>query len=744
MPEPTQESEGLREQVEALAARASRLDTTVWQRETVAQEYEDRFVALWDALRSSDDKYAVLKRFPFDALVFRRRGTAASHDGDVIVTALVEAPLSLTPQSWSAFLDSQRERGFEIVQSEWHHERFEIRPDGTPHSTVTMLLHVRHDPTRARYVIKGNLEVDWHPKSDDSLLPSARHIEVVSLRVLERRGEPVFRSVLEIESRDTGADPALPMLLMTYDLDGDGLVEILLPSSNTVYRNRGGRFEKDALTAHPLGYVRAAVVADFTGDGFADILGADKGLPLLYAGDEHGLFQMPPTVVDLPEPLVLPSVITCGDIDADGDLDVWIGQYRLPYVEGRMPTPYYDANDGYPASLLLNDGTGRFADVTEQAGLGAKRYRRTYASSFVDLDEDHDLDLLVTSDFAGADVYVNDGTGRFADVTKSILDEAHNFGMSHTFSDYNGDGRLDFFVIGMSSTTARRLTHMQLGRDDFEDHQRFRPIMGYGNRMYLATDTGFEQAAFNDSVARSGWSWGSTSFDFDNDGDRDVYVANGHISANSAKDYCTMFWRHDIYMGDSSANAALEQFFESTHTLLSEISWNGFEHNCLFMNEERRGFLEVGYLMDVAFEFDARGVVGDDLDADGKVDLLVTEARRPDGPVVHMLQNTWHENHNWIGVRLRDEGPGLTAVGARVVIEAASGRQVAQIVRGDSNASQHSNTVHFGLGSDSDVEWLKIRWPNGTVRHIPQPEINRYHDVRAREPRGSTDALIRR
>ena len=68
----------------------------------------------------------------------------------------------------------------------------------------------------------------------------------------------------------------------------------------------------------------------------------------------------------------LPKSFTAGDIDGDGDLDVWIGQYKFPYVEGSMPTPFYDSNDGHPAVLLENDGQGNFRDVTESAGLAAK------------------------------------------------------------------------------------------------------------------------------------------------------------------------------------------------------------------------------------------------------------------------------------------------------------------------------------------------------------------------------------
>ena len=173
--------------------------------------------------------------------------------------------------------------------------------------------------------------------------------------------------------------------------------------------------------------------------------------------------------------------MTGGDIDRDGDVDLWVTQYKPSYEGGQMPTPYYDANDGEPAYLLVNDGKGQFIDETDRRGLAAKRFRRTYSTSFVDLDEDADLDLIknmVVSDYAGIDLYENDGNGTFEDVTQEKFDDRHLFGMAHTFADFNSDGRLDLYAIGMSSTTARRLDRLQLGRADRPRHPSDAPSNG--------------------------------------------------------------------------------------------------------------------------------------------------------------------------------------------------------------------------------------------------------------------------
>src|SRR2546426_12200818 len=129
-----------------------------------------------------------------------------------------------------------------------------------------------------------------------------------------------------------------------------------------------------------------------------------------------------------------------------------------------LPISYYDANDGNPAYLLLNDGHGNFTDATPAAGLEKKRRRRTYSASFVDLNDDGNLDLLVVSDFAGVDLYRNDGRGHFSDVTREWVAEPHAFGMAHALTDFNADGRLDILMIGMNSPVADRLEHLDLWR----------------------------------------------------------------------------------------------------------------------------------------------------------------------------------------------------------------------------------------------------------------------------------------
>jgi enediyne biosynthesis protein E4 len=255
--------------------------------------------------------------------------------------------------------------------------------------------------------------------------------------------------------------------------------------------------------------------------------------------------------------------------------------------------------------------------------------------------------------------------------------------------------------------------------------------MGYGNRLFLGGKNGFAQAPYNHQVARAGWSWGVTGADFDLDGDRDIFVANGNLSRDSAKDYCTTFWRHDIYSGNSKANPVLSNFFGDLHEKVFHDggSWNGFEHNVFYLNLPGEGFVNVAFLLGVSHEFDSRGVVGTDLDADGRPDLLVAEVsvKSPGHKeILHLIKNNWETSGNWIGVRLRGRH-GISPLGGMVKLKADGKTFVHPVITGDSLWSQHPAIVHFGLGDLKAVETLEINWVNGKTTRIANPKVNQYH-----------------
>jgi hypothetical protein len=726
-------------------AERVRLDTTVWADEQLAQEYERTLISLWDALlrarRRGDhaQKIAVLTSIGFESL---NLGTPRKTDAlDHGIEAFEFAPphATLGPDEWTGFVSKLADTGYRLVQSEWRHVSFSPPSDGAPaRSAVALTLHLIDSGKERRIAIEGKLAVDWSERRDErgNFVPA--RVDASDLRMLTRTGPPAFRRVLSVrQPLQDKLSPIHPVLL--YDLDKDALPEVVLVRASRVLRNRGnGKFQNEPLLDDPFAQMETAltetgVIADMNGDAHPDLMSTRaRGDLVLYLGDAQGRFSEEPKVTPhFEQPLRGPSVLTVGDIDGDGDLDVWLAQYKPPYLGGQMPTPYYDANDGHPAYLLLNDGTGNFSDVTEATGLAARRFRRTYASSFFDLDDDGDLDLLVVSDFAGIDLYHNDGSGHFTDANHTLLGDRHMFGMSASFADYDLDGRTDFFVAGMTSTTADRLEGMGLGRRDRPEIQAMRMRMVFGNRMYLAADGGWREPEFSAQIARTGWTWGTTAFDFDNDGDPDLFAANGHVSGESVKDYYHNFWCHDVYQGTSEPNEALGVLFtEKMRGLAMGMeSWDGHQKNHLLMNRSGKDFVNVAFLMGVADAFDSRSAVSGDLDLDGLVDLIVVEDLATQGQKLHIYRNQLETQNAWIGVQLREEGGSVSPVGASVVVLTAGRKHVGRVVTGDTIMGQHGPTLHFGLGRETRVDALEVRWPGGATRVLQHPEIGRYHYV---------------
>jgi hypothetical protein len=700
------------------------LDRKYWHQEILAQEHEERFVALWDDMRRQQDKFAVLKKFPFTTFIIPTGKNERQLELDILAGEYSGAEKSYSREEFNASLDRLIEDGYRIQQLEFHQGEFRLAADGPAASVFSFIFHVYNIKTKVNHDFSGQIEVTWLPEKDSAGLFVPDQVKVIKLRSLERDTRiPSFSRYHHINGAyDLGNNPVL-----FYDFSRTGLADIILPSLNLIVRNKKGKFFEEKLFESRLNGVSGGIVGEFTGDDFADLIVVGlKENPKLFKGKEGGRFEQTPVILELSaQPQDLKggfNAVTAGDIDADGDLDLFLGSYVVPYNKGKaLPYPFFDANDGEPAYLLENDGKGNFKDITVEAGLGPKRHRLSYSASFVDLDEDRDLDLLVVSDFSGIDVYSNDGKGKFTDVTGKAIDQRSSFGMSHTIGDFNLDGRMDIYVIGMGSTTARRLTKMGIKVEEFQKIQEMVMPMAYGNRMYYGTaEPGvFKSAPNNDQVARTGWGWGSTNFDVDNDGDPEIYVANGHISQATAKDYCTFFWRQDIYMKEN------QKAGDPMDTLMKEGgSWNGFEHNVFFLNKNGEEFTNVSYMFGLAFETDSRVVISEDFNLDGKVDLIFTD----NAGNVFFLRNDFDTGNHWIGVTILEEGP-LSAVGAKVTVSTDKGEMKHWIINGDSFVSQHSYKKVFGLGRSDKIKFLEVQWPNGKTKRLENPKADRYYVV---------------
>ena len=738
-------------EVAAITAAREKLDSTLWKLEEIAQKHEEAVVGFWDAFRNAKDKWAVVESLSLGPVRLGKVKEEKGHDWGIREVVYFGDGVELDKEGWRKWIGELKAKGVKPMETEWHQQEFK-EEGGMFISIFGFLIHAEGEGGK-RWVVKGKAKMTWSKEKDVKGHAILSHLDVSDLYVLERNAPPEFSLAATLDPAKDNASTAstssggnLPKLrtgkwfggppLIVYDLNKDGLSEVILAGANLIYWNKGNHvYETERLLANYPGRLASAMIVDLNKDGRPDLFCVpDAGYPSVYLGTADGKFAAEPIESRVgTEPLIESANCTAGDVDGDGDIDIFVTQYKNPYELGQMPTPFYDANDGFPSFILLNDGKGRFVDGTEKAGLLAKRNRRTYSSSFVDLDGDGDLDLIVVSDFSGMDVYFNDGKGKFEDRTAMLGGDRHSFGMSHAIADFNGDGKLDIYMAGMGSTTARRLEKMGIGKAGGEEMTAKRMPMGYGNRLFLGGEKGeLKQAAYNDVVSRSGWAWGTTAWDFDNDGDRDLYIANGNMSRKTAKDYCTTYWRHDIYTGSSKQSPALDLFFGTCHQNFNEISWNPFEHKVLYMNEGGGKFLNVAYLFGLGQEYDSRSLVGDDLDGDGRVDLILNERSwNPEtGNTTQKMQiykNGLQSGNNWIGVRLSDDQPGASPIGATVFVKSGGRVDLLPVITGDSFSAQHSLSKHFGLGKATEVDSIEVRWPDGRISRRGKPHLNQYH-----------------
>lgn len=718
--------------IEAEEAEVAR---TIWGKEMLAQECGRPLERLWDAINAATntaDRWEVVTRFHVGELVPPKWDTEETKPHEIqLFQSTVAGPL-FTQEEWSGFLRSIQAGGWLLEQVEIRQTQFEPSELGVPvESRFWISAHLKNERERAQ--VEGDILVQWGERDAEGGFQIKR-VDASGITLKKRAGEPVFKLALNEEIVPQGQSRILDPLIL-YDLNQDGLSEIILAGRNLVYRNRGNfRFEGEPLCKFPEEFLSTALIADFDGDGHADFLGKKWEGLFLFKGSADGKFEHKPVLAWKPEkPLQKPMVMTCGDIDADGDLDLFIGQYKEPYEGGATPKPFYDADDGEPAYVLFNNGAGIFRDGTEACGLTGKRHRRAYSASFADLDGDHDLDLAVVSDFAGLDLYSNQGKGQFTDVTPARVTNAKAFGMALTLNDFNNDGRIDLLMIGMTSPTADRLNHLELWRDDPAEERPMRQEMTHGNRLYLNEINGkFAETALSATVARTGWSWGCTAFDLEDDGWVDLYIGNGLESNASVTEYDSEYWLHDKYVGLTNAGSATDLYFKSkfSRTRGRTHSYGGHEKNRFFLNLRGKEFLEAGYLMGVALPEDSRNVVSDDLDGDGKTDLAVMtfEIWPRAKQSLKVFRNSVATSGNWTGIRFSSNA-GKAWPGAAVRLFHAGGETIRHIVTGDSYRSQHAPKVRFGLGTNTLVDRVEIHRVGKPIQKLQPSTLNRYINV---------------
>ena len=517
--------------------------------------------------------------------------------------------------------------------------------------------------------------------------------------------------------------PGSGVAVLDYDRDGAEDLFVADGVRSILYRNDGhGRFTdvtvRAGLAAPDGSGIAATGVAagDVDGDGYPDLLVTNAFGPLrLFRNRGDGTFEETTSQSHFGITGNARSAVFA-DVDGDGDLDLFVcvtGDYYH-----QMPDPPYDANDGRPNRLYLNDGSGRFTDASAAWGL-ATPARWSLSAFFADYDDDGRPDLFVTNDFGLTNLYRNDGGKRFVDTTKKAGAEIRAYGMSGTWGDFDGDGRLDLYTTGTDTQWYFLHEYSSLpvglpGRIFLPIAVRWMEKMATGNSLLLQRpDHTFANATARSGAAHAGWNWSAIAADLDDDSNLDLYATNGMWGDGRDHDVELEFWWDSLAYWDDYV--AGKRTFDRKGAGIA-----GIERDRYFPNRgpgasplfEDRGFLEG---LDV--ETTGRAAVAFDANGDGALDLYVRSVQAPEA----LFLGSRRPEEHYLRVRLagtrgKDNRDG---VGARLVARLPDGRR---LVRETGNGSGYLSTgspiAHLGLGAATRLTDLAIRWPSGFVQDL--------------------------
>ncbi|MGI8990551.1 MAG: CRTAC1 family protein [Bryobacteraceae bacterium] len=460
-----------------------------------------------------------------------------------------------------------------------------------------------------------------------------------------------------------------------------GKVPPARPGSLYLYRNLGGGHFEDVTARAGLSnpyWGTGAAVADFNNDGYPDILVTSIGLDLLFRNNGDGTFTDVSRAAGLSSKIAWHTGAAFGDYDADGNLDFYVAGYvdlKALKLDAPAPVCRYRAIEGFcgplglkgePDILYRNNGNGTFTDVTEKAGVRDTGLYHGFAVLFDDFNQDGKIDIFVANDSDPNYLYVNRGDGTFQEAALPTGvafsgDGRAQSNMGVAAGDFNNDGLLDLLTTTFSE-------------DYFPLFRQWSP--------------GF----FEDSSARAGlgaatlpWvGWACGFADFDNDGNKDLWTANGHVYP--------------------------------TADILPSTSY--LQPVAVFRNQGGKFAPVPG----IGGKGSYRGGCTGDFNNDGRIDLLVL----PIAGLPLLLENRTESRSHWIGFELRGR-----AIGARIRIEHCGSAQFDTLRNGGSYLSVNDPRIHFGLGSCGKVDRVRIRWPNGRRQVLENPLTDRYLTIEA-------------
>jgi hypothetical protein len=501
------------------------------------------------------------------------------------------------------------------------------------------------------------------------------------------------------------------------------VVNSAIGSKNHLYRNKGdGTFEDVAeqmgiadLNKEGTGVCMGAVWGDFDNDGYEDLLVYKWGKCELYHNDKGKGFTL---VKDsgLPAWANINSAIWL-DYNGDGKLDLFLAGYWDENIDlwnlsstKIMPESFEFANNGGRKYLLRGDGTGKFKDVTDEAGIKSRRWTLGVAAG--NLCGGKYPDLFLANDYGVSEVLANIDGEKFVEVGKNCDVGKHaKSGMNASFGDVFNSGR---FAVYVSNITE--------GNNLNQGNNLWVPRKGT-----TGLDLKFDNLAGSLGVENGSWSWGVQFADLNNDGLLDLYLTNGYISTAKGKD--------EYWYDYSKITGALKEIIIDAKNWppMNGRSLGGDEHKCLWWNKGGK-FVDIARAVGVSDTYDGRAVVIGDFSNHGMLDVVVANQN---GPLL-FYRNKVAPDNQWVQFELEGDGvhSNRSAIGAQLRLywtNAGSDQkhqQLQQVSGGNGYASQNMRRLHFGLGKDAVVEKAEIVWPSGETQTIETPEVGKLHKIK--------------
>ncbi len=418
------------------------------------------------------------------------------------------------------------------------------------------------------------------------------------------------------------------------------------------------------------GYGMGVAVGDYDNDGFDDLYVTAYGGNRLYHNNGNGTFSditdkagvagggwsTSAAWIDLDNDGLL-DLVVLRYLEWDFD-DVWCGEHK----EGYRAYCHPDYFKPIPPLVYHNDGNGHFTEVSQKIGLS--KPGKALGIAFADYDRDGHTDIFVANDSVLEFLYRNKGDGTFEEV--ALLNNAaadgdgRTFaGMGVDFADYDNDGLPDIAVTNLA-------TQMYA-----IDHNH-----GDGSFDYATLTSGLGQ------ITRTHSGWGVRFFDYDNDGWKDLLIAQGHDLDTIQLTFPNLRYREPMLLARNTG----------------------------------QGFVDVSASSGAVFQqaWAARGMAIGDIDNDGRLDAVVTTN---DGPAYILHNETPTQNH-WLTLRLVGHKSNRDGIGAEVKLVTGKGAQFATVSTAGSYLSTSDKRVHFGLGADAAAASIEIRWPSGVIQRL--------------------------